>query len=56
MGNQNKLSRMLQILLYLSGNYGHSRKEIAERFGINERTVYRYLSTFKEAGLVLEEK
>lgn len=41
---------MLEILLLLSGNFGYSINEIAEKFETTPRTIYRYLDTFKDVG------
>lgn len=49
--NQKKLRKMLAMILMLSGNKYYSRKEIAEKFQISQRTLYRYLNTFEEVGL-----
>jgi predicted DNA-binding transcriptional regulator YafY len=54
MNDQAKLSKMLEMILPLAGNAGYSKKQIADKFQISERTVYRYLETFRQAGLVLD--
>ncbi len=54
MNDQAKLSKMLEMILLLAGNAGYSKKQIADKFQISERTVYRYLETFRQAGLVLD--
>lgn len=53
MSNQASLEKMLEILLLISGNLRYSIKDIAEKFSITERTAYRYVDTFKSAGLVI---
>lgn len=50
MSDQIKFRRMLEMLMLLSGNFGYSIPEIAERFSITPRTIYRYIETFKEVG------
>lgn len=54
MSNQAKLRKMLEILLLLSGNRLYSVRDLAEKYGSSERTIYRYIDTFKEAGLVFD--
>ncbi len=54
MADQAKFQKMLEILLVLDCRYGRTIQEIAERFGISERTVYRYMDTFKQVGFVIE--
>lgn len=51
-----RLETALKLLLYLSGSFGYSLKEIKERFSISERTAYRYLQTLKNVGFVLDHK
>ncbi|MFT3949929.1 MAG: WYL domain-containing protein [Agriterribacter sp.] len=53
MSDQPKIQRLLRLLLLLSGNKNYSRKEIAERLEIEERSIYRYLNSLESAGLVL---
>lgn len=54
MSDQAKFKKMLEILLSLNGSFGKSIEELAERFDVSERTIYRYLDTFEEAGFVIE--
>ncbi len=53
MNDQEKLRRILEIMMYLSSGIKHSIQEIAERFNISERTAFRYIQTFREAGFVV---
>ncbi len=55
MKEQAKIERIIKLLLLLSGNFGYSLKEIADRLEISPRTVYRYIETFRDAGLVIEK-
>lgn len=50
MSDQVKMRRMLEILMLLSGNFGYTINEIAQKFNTSYRTIYRYLETFKDAG------
>ena len=45
---------MLEILMKLSGSFGYSIKQLAEDFDSSERTIYRYLTTFKKTGFLLD--
>ncbi|WP_127142495.1 helix-turn-helix domain-containing protein [Flagellimonas marinaquae] len=47
---------MLEVLLMLDCRYGRTIPELAERFGISQRTVYRYFDTFKQMGFVIENR
>ncbi len=53
MSDQAKFQKMLEVLLLLDCGYGRTILEISERFGISQRTVYRYLDTFRQVGFVL---
>ncbi len=52
--DQPKIERTLKLIILLSGNFGYSLKDISGRLGITQRTVYRYIETFKKAGLIIE--
>lgn len=54
MDEQDKLLRLLEMLVYLSSGIRRSISEIGERFDISERTAYRYLRTFREAGFIID--
>lgn len=56
MSDQAKFQKMLEVLLLLDCQYGRSIAEISERFEISQRTVYRYLDTFKQVGFVIDNK
>ena len=56
MSDQIKFRRMLEILILLSGNFGYTVNEIAEKFDTSSRTIYRYIDTFKEAGFKIIKK
>lgn len=51
--DQPKVERLLRLMKYLSGNVNYSIAELSERLAMSERTIYRYLDTFKEAGFVV---
>ena len=52
---QPKIKRILQLIVLLSGNRVYTIEELAERLETSERTIYRYLTTFKEAGFAVEK-
>ena len=54
MNDQAKFQRMLEILIKLSGSYGYSVKQLAEDFHSSERTIFRYLTTIRNAGFLLD--
>ncbi|MGE4346137.1 MAG: helix-turn-helix transcriptional regulator [Flavobacteriaceae bacterium] len=54
MAEQAKFQKMLEVLLMLDCKYGRTIQEISERFDISQRTVYRYIDTFKQVGFVIE--
>lgn len=54
MAEQAKFQKMLEILLMLDCKYGRTIQEISDRFGVSQRTVYRYFDTFKHVGFVIE--
>lgn len=54
MSDQAKFQKMLEVLLLLDCQYGRTISELSERFEISQRTVYRYLDTFKQVGFVIE--
>lgn len=47
------MQRVLELMLYLSSGIRHSLSEIAGRFDISERTAFRYIQTFRDAGFIL---
>lgn len=54
--DQPKLDRLLRLMKMLTGNTTYSIDELAERLETTERTIYRYIDTFREAGFVLKKK
>jgi proteasome accessory factor C len=52
----NKLRKMLEMLIMLSNSkYGREKSALAEHFGISEKTVSRYINTFREIGFVIDK-
>ncbi len=56
MTDLSRLQTVLEIILYLLGSFGYSKDEIMARFQLPERTMYRYLNSIREAGIVLDHK
>ena len=52
---QPKLDRQLRLMMILTGNCTLSIAQIAERFDTSERTIYRYIDTFRAAGFVIKK-
>lgn len=53
MNEQQKLRRMLEIIIYLSSGIRRSLSEISRRFDISDRTAFRYIQAFREAGFII---
>ncbi len=51
-----KMERLLPMMLLLSGTRRYSIEELASRFEISERTVFRYLETYERSGFVLDKE
>lgn len=47
----NRVDRLLAMILYLQGRRYSSARQLAEHFGLSERTVYRDLAALGEAGV-----
>lgn len=54
--DQPKIDRLLRIMKMLTGNTSATIGQLARRLGISERSVYRYIDTFREAGFVIRKK
>jgi predicted DNA-binding transcriptional regulator YafY len=50
---QNKLLKLLEIMVFLSSGIKYTLQEIGERFEMSERTTYRYIQTFRDAGFII---
>ncbi|PCH68178.1 MAG: transcriptional regulator [Bacteroidales bacterium] len=50
---QNKLQKLLEIMILLSSGIKYTLAEIAERFEMSERTARRYIQTFRDAGFII---
>jgi len=54
--DQIKIKRSLQILMLLTGSRKYSLAELAEKYGVAERTIQRYLATIESVGFVINRK
>ena len=54
--DQPKIERLLRLMMMLSSNNTYSIQYIADRLGVNWRTIYRYLETFKDVGFSVEKR
>jgi len=50
------VGRLIKLLTLLSSNVGYRIGYLVENIGVTERTIYRYLSSLKNAGLLIELK
>ena len=53
--DQPKISRILRLIVLMSGNRIYTVDELAAELGTSQRTIYRYIDTFKEAGFAVEK-
>lgn len=53
--DQPKISRMLRLIVLLSSNRIYTVDELAAELQTSQRTIYRYIDTFKEAGFAVEK-
>ncbi|NPA37206.1 MAG: HTH domain-containing protein, partial [Chlorobi bacterium] len=55
MNDQAKIERVIRLIILLSKHFGLTIKEIADKLEVSERTAYRYIETFRNAGLIIEK-
>lgn len=55
MREQNKVKRLLESLIYLSSGLRYNLSEIADRFHVSERTVFRDIKDLREVGFIIPE-
>jgi predicted DNA-binding transcriptional regulator YafY len=53
--DQPKLERLLRLMKLLTANNSFTVDEIASKLAISQRSVYRYIDTFREAGFVIKK-
>ena len=54
MAAQGKMRRLLEMLLLLATGVKRNKEEISRHTGLSIRTIERYISTFREAGFIVE--
>ena len=55
MREQSKVKRLLELLIYLSSGLRYNLPEIADRFQVSERTVFRDIKDLREVGFIIPE-
>lgn len=53
--DQPKLERLLRLMKLLTANNSLTVDEIADNLGVSQRSAYRYIDTFREAGFVIKK-
>ncbi len=53
--DQPKIERLLRLMKLLTANNSLTVDEIATKLAISQRSVYRYIDTFREAGFVIKK-
>ena len=53
--DQPKISRLLRLIVLMSGNHVYTVDQLADKLDTSQRTIYRYIDTFKEAGFAVEK-
>ena len=51
--DQPKMERLLRLMKLMSGNVNYSIEQLSKLLDMSERTIYRYIDTFKEAGFAV---
>lgn len=51
--DQPKIERLLRIMMMLTSNITYTIPQLAKRLHTSERTIYRYIETFREAGFLI---
>ena len=54
--DQPKLERLLRILMMLIENTTYTIPQLAQRLETSERTIYRYIDTFRDAGFLINRE
>lgn len=55
MQEQAKIERMLSLMKLLTSTVDYTIEEMADRLGMGTRTVYRYLTSFSDAGFIIQK-
>jgi predicted DNA-binding transcriptional regulator YafY len=54
--DQPKIERLLRLMKMLTGNVTYTVGELADRFDMSVRTIYRYIDTFRDAGFIIKKR
>ena len=54
--DQPKIERMLRLMKLLTANNRYTVNDLANRLQISDRTIYRYIDSFREAGFVIKKQ
>ena len=54
--DQPKIERMLRLMKLLTANNRYTVNDLANRLQISDRTIYRYINSFREAGFVIKKQ
>lgn len=54
--DQPKIERLLRLMMMLTNNKQHTIASLAKTLDMSERTIYRYISTFRESGFIIKQK
>lgn len=53
--DQPKIERLLRLMRLMSGTTYYTIQDLQDTLGMSERTIYRYIDTFKAAGFAVEK-
>lgn len=53
--DDNKISRQLELLVFLTNNKHMNVEEVAEALHLSRRSVYRYITSFRNMGFIVEQ-
>lgn len=51
--DQPKIERLLRLMKMMSGSVNYSIEELSDKLDMSQRTIYRYIDTFKNAGFAV---
>jgi len=54
--DQPKIERLLRLMKMLTGNVNYTISDLSNKLGMSERTMYRYIDTFREAGFIIKKQ
>jgi predicted DNA-binding transcriptional regulator YafY len=54
--DQPKIERLLRLMKMLTGNILYTINQLSDKLNMSQRTIYRYIDTFREAGFVIKKQ